>query len=493
MKQIKFFIFVFLFYFLFLNSYGLIDPDEPRYATTAKNMVISGEFIVPEFNGDIRINKPPLTYWLIAISYKIFGINEFAARLPHAFFGFLLGIILFIFLKENFSEDLRIIPTAILYSTPFYIFFSRLCNTDMILNFFFSLSLLSFFNYYKKNNKKSLVIFLLSYLFTNLAKGPVAFLIPLIIFIFFISERDLKFLKKISIILIIIVFSLSSLIWLMIVAVKTGNINTMKTLIFNETLGRVFKGYAHREPFYFYLVYFPLLFLPWSIFFILKFYNVKKIFKNKFLKFNVIWFFTIFIFFSISKSKLVSYILPLSIPFSIICAEILKNYNFTKFNFKKSFFILSIFLIALSLYLIYIHEFELNLYVLVFTILTFFTYFYFKEHNKIVQISILSIFFITGILTISGKFITDLKTEKFLKEIEFPKEFQIVVFRKKLTGCAFYKGNYKKIDSIADILKYKENKNMFILTSVGMYERYLKNSMTGLKIIFKTKGRILLK
>ncbi len=493
MRQIKFFIFVFLFYFLFLNSYGLIDPDEPRYATTAKNMIINGEYVVPEFNGHIRINKPPLTYWLIVISYKVFGINEFAARLPQAFLGFLLGIILFQFLKGNFSEDYRIIPPAVLYSTPFFIFFSRLCNTDMILNFFFSMSLLSFFSYYKKHNKSFLIIFLISYFFSNLTKGPVAFLVPLIILIFLIFEKNFKLLKKISLIFIIILFSLSPLIWLIIVGVKTGDINSLKTLLFNETLGRIFKGYAHKEPFYFYLIYFPLIFLPWSIFFLLKIYNIKKIFNNKFLKFNVIWFFTVFIFFSISKSKLLSYILPLSVPFSIICAEIFKDFNFSKFNIKKSFFMLITFLILLIFYLIYIHEFELNGFILIFIILAFFTYFCFKEENKIIQISILTIFFITGVLTISGKFITDLKTEKFLKEIEFPKEFHISVFRKKLTGCAFYKGNYKKIDSIADIIKSKQDKNMFILTSTGMYEKYIKNSMTGLKIVFKTKGRVLLK
>ena len=62
----------------------LIDPDEPRYASTARDMVLNGNWIVPHFNGVPRINKPPLFYWAIAISYKLFGINEFSARLPSA-------------------------------------------------------------------------------------------------------------------------------------------------------------------------------------------------------------------------------------------------------------------------------------------------------------------------------------------------------------------------------------------------------------------------
>ena len=83
-KDIPFLIGLFsigLFLFLFYTwAMPLIDPDEPRYASTARDMVLNGNWIVPHFNGVPRINKPPLFYWTIAISYKLFGINEFSAR-----------------------------------------------------------------------------------------------------------------------------------------------------------------------------------------------------------------------------------------------------------------------------------------------------------------------------------------------------------------------------------------------------------------------------
>ncbi len=482
-NKILIFIFIFIFYFLFLNSYGLIDPDEPRYATTAKNMVTTGNYIIPEFNGKLRINKPPLTYWLISISYKIFGINEFSARIPHALLGFLLIIFLFIFTKD-------ILPSVVLASTPFFIFFARLCNTDMILTFFFSISLLCFFKFYENKDKKSLIIFLFSYLLSNLTKGPVSFLILLIILIFLITERNFLYFKKFSIIIVICLFSLSSLIWLFLVSIHTGEVNSLKNLIFNETFGRMFKGYAHKEPFYYYLIYFPLVFFPWSILFFQKIFNFKKIFfENKFIKFNIIWFLTVFLFFSLSKSKLLSYILPLSVPFSVIVSQLIKNYNFN-FNIKKLFLSSCCLLFILTLYLLYEKEFRFNLLIFIFIFLGIILWLRLDYFDNKFSLGIIIIFVVTGILTISGKFITDLKSEKFLQEIKFPKEFEIIVFRKKLTGCAFYKKNYKKIDSLTEIIKYKKP-DIFILTSTGMFKKYL-SEYNKFKIVYKTKGRVLL-
>ena len=84
MKNLILTVFIIILAFnLSSTFYGLIDPDEPRYAATAKNMVVSNDYIVPYFYGKLRINKPPLTYWLTAISYKLFKPNEYFSRLPH--------------------------------------------------------------------------------------------------------------------------------------------------------------------------------------------------------------------------------------------------------------------------------------------------------------------------------------------------------------------------------------------------------------------------
>ena len=65
-------------------SIPLIDRDEPRFAESSREMIERGDYIVPHFNNQLRLDKPPLAYWAQVASYKIFGENDFAARFPSA-------------------------------------------------------------------------------------------------------------------------------------------------------------------------------------------------------------------------------------------------------------------------------------------------------------------------------------------------------------------------------------------------------------------------
>src|SRR5262249_62280281 len=72
-------------FFYGLGSIGLVGPDEPRYAAIAREMVLTGDYITPRLYGMPWFEKPPLMYWLAALGYKLFGINEAGARFPSAF------------------------------------------------------------------------------------------------------------------------------------------------------------------------------------------------------------------------------------------------------------------------------------------------------------------------------------------------------------------------------------------------------------------------
>ena len=67
-----------------LGSIGLVDETEPLFAEAARQMTVTGDWITPYFNGETRFDKPPLIYWLMAIGYKLIGVNEWAVRLPSA-------------------------------------------------------------------------------------------------------------------------------------------------------------------------------------------------------------------------------------------------------------------------------------------------------------------------------------------------------------------------------------------------------------------------
>src|SRR6476646_6087181 len=82
-------------FFWHLGSIGLIDETEPLFVEAARQMTVTGDWITPFFNEVPRFDKPPLIYWLMAIAFKTFGVNEWAARLPSALSG--LGLSCFCF------------------------------------------------------------------------------------------------------------------------------------------------------------------------------------------------------------------------------------------------------------------------------------------------------------------------------------------------------------------------------------------------------------
>src|SRR5438477_47731 len=83
-KYATLFFAVLIFHTIGTWSIPLIDRDEPRFAEASREMIERGDYIVPHFNNQLRLDKPPLDYWAQIASYKIFGQNDLAARFPSA-------------------------------------------------------------------------------------------------------------------------------------------------------------------------------------------------------------------------------------------------------------------------------------------------------------------------------------------------------------------------------------------------------------------------
>src|SRR5947209_19997472 len=77
-------------------SIPLIDRDEPRFAEASREMIERGDYIVPHFNNQLRLDKPPLAYWAQVASYRVFGENDFAARFPSAIAAALVALSIFV-------------------------------------------------------------------------------------------------------------------------------------------------------------------------------------------------------------------------------------------------------------------------------------------------------------------------------------------------------------------------------------------------------------
>src|SRR5512135_506942 len=173
-----------LFLSLFrLGAPKLFDVDEAVFSEATREMVISQDWITPTYNGENRYDKPILFYWLMAASYKTFGINEFSARFPSALSAFFLCLALFLFVR-HFRGPHEASLAAIAFALSLYfVAYSHAAVTDMALTLFIALSLMSFYLSVagERTSKTSLWYTYGFYLFSALAfltKGLIGILFP---------------------------------------------------------------------------------------------------------------------------------------------------------------------------------------------------------------------------------------------------------------------------------------------------------------------------
>lgn len=156
-----------LLYLLNLGYFQVWSPNEAFYADATRAMVQSGNFIDPYYNGELRLNKPPMTYWLVAIGYYLLSINEWGLRLMHALLGLMTGIITFLIAKE-ITGNYKIGLFSFLMLTLSVQFFanSQYASPEVPFTFFITLSLYLWFISYKR---KSLLLLFFAFLSSSCA------------------------------------------------------------------------------------------------------------------------------------------------------------------------------------------------------------------------------------------------------------------------------------------------------------------------------------
>lgn len=396
-------------FFTGIGSYGLLDKDEPRYAGCALEMLENNDFIVPKFNFQDRFDKPALYYWLIAVSYKLFGISDFTSRIPSALCAVLCVLFTWYTSVVVLGKLRGFICALVLATSIEYILLGRRAATDIALCLFFSGTLYSLFlGYYCKNLKIKIFWTIISGIFAGLAiltKGPIGIILPLIVLACFLASRknfDLKHIKIFFIISFLAV--LISFPWYFIVHLVTNGEFT-KTFFFEHNLGRFTSVVGeHPGPIWFYVPVIIGGFMPWTLFLFNAFFNLsKRLMKknfNKFISFCFVWVVVVFFFFSLSTTKLATYILLLFPPLSIIIGYWisvlgLKNIKFLKLILKSTVFIL-LPVLAYAIYLILkwkISSFEKNMllgemsFVLLFMILALIAGFKFcKKYYSLISV-----------------------------------------------------------------------------------------------------------
>ena len=165
-----------------LGSMGLTDRDEGRNAEAGREMLETGDWISPTFNYEPRFAKPVLVYWLMSLSYRWLGVDEFSARLPSAVFGLGLTLLQYLFVSRFCGRSVGLFAALMLLLNIQFIALSRMVLTDSVLMFLTTLSLFSFWlGFHGRSDERWWRWMLyLGMAMATLAKGPVGFLVPLI-------------------------------------------------------------------------------------------------------------------------------------------------------------------------------------------------------------------------------------------------------------------------------------------------------------------------
>lgn len=315
------FISAFLSFFR-LGSVTLFDVDEAVFAEATREMVQSGDWITPTYNGENRYDKPILFYWLMAASYEVFGINEFAARLVSAISGVLLSLSVFLFLRQFYDERKALYASLSLCLSIFFLVYSHGAVTDMVLTLFITLSLFSFYLSLKKDRRYIYGFYFFSAL-AFLTKGLIGVIFPFGIgLIYLLITEGLRAVRKLFVPGAIILFLIVSLPWYIAEIMINGREFIQNFFIKHHLMRYTGVISGHKGPVFY---YFPVLivglfpwigFLPAGIRNIFREPGALKKFRNYGIVtdnvglFACIWLGVIFLFFSFSTTKLPNYILP---------------------------------------------------------------------------------------------------------------------------------------------------------------------------------------
>lgn len=177
------------------NNISLWDQDEAAYAGFAKEMVQSGNWLIPDFMWSEIHRKPPLHFWNICLSYKLFGINEFAVRFPSALFLLLTYLLIYIAGTPIFGRRTAFLATVVLSTSLFVPSLAKVSVTDATLLFFSTVCAFALLNIIQQKSFKWTLVFWTAFSLGMLTKGPPVILFTgvfvVLLFVFHPNRKNL--------------------------------------------------------------------------------------------------------------------------------------------------------------------------------------------------------------------------------------------------------------------------------------------------------------
>ena len=306
-----------LIWFGTLQYRHLIPSDEGRYAEMAREMLVTGDWVTPRYNGYQYFEKPPLQVWATASAFKLFGVGEWQARLWTALTGFLTIIAIGFTGAKIYGQRAGLLAGIVLASSPMWIIGGHVNSLDMGLSAFLAGALCSLLIAQTSHNKTTtrnwMWVCWASMALATLSKGLIGAALPAMVLIAYsLSNWDWQLWKRLHILSGLFLFLLIAAPWFTLVSLR--NPAFFDFFFIHEHLQR-FTQDAHSRtgPMYYFVPLLLLGFLPWLPQLIGSiggaWQDRRRNFSGKWLL--LCWSIIIFVFFSVSHSKLPGYIIPI--------------------------------------------------------------------------------------------------------------------------------------------------------------------------------------
>jgi 4-amino-4-deoxy-L-arabinose transferase-like glycosyltransferase len=316
-------------FFVKLGGAGLVDPDEPYYAVPAMEMLKTGTWTVPIFRGQPWFDKPVLFYWMILAAFKAFGVSEWAARVGSALAG-LAGVIALATLAPRAwrKRGAHLLAAIVLATSLEYAFLSRSAVTDMTLTLFLTLGFLAVARYLETGGLAPAAWAGAAFGLATMTKGPVGVLVPAIaLAVYGLATRRRELLALRPLAVAAAGFTATALPWYAYMIAAHRDL-VIDVFLGEGNLGR-FVSPEHRQIPLFYVVVLALGLLPWSAALPAGLVRAFRSYRRGDDRtgaspgpaFALAWFAAVVGLFSLSASKLLTYVLPAFPAAAFLIAE----------------------------------------------------------------------------------------------------------------------------------------------------------------------------
>ncbi len=318
------FAFVALLYFVRLGFGSLWDNSEPNYGEIVKELFRTGDWLTLHFNYKPWFIHPPLWFWTAAASVALFGLNEFALRLPSALFGVFTAIAVYVAGRRLYGEIAGLVAALALGTSLEVIVLSRMAILDSMLLFFTTVATLWIYFAVRDGDRSAFWIAVVAAALGTLTKGPVALALPLLVLVVYLVWTRRPFWQRLPWLGGTAVYLVLAGWWFALETVHNGA-GFLAAYFGLSTVGRFLTPFENQPgPFWYYLPVAAIGFFPFVAF-------VPKAIKTAWQRrgdderFLLIATIVPFLFFSLAQTKLPNYIVVIFPSFAILTGLVLAD------------------------------------------------------------------------------------------------------------------------------------------------------------------------